>query len=181
LLPEVRDGDPAAVQQLWERYFPRLVGLARKKLQGTARRAADEDEEDAALSAFASFCRNAERGRFPELADRDGLWRLLMVITVRKVAHLVRDQGRRPAGEEEGLEKLLSREPDPAFAAEVADQCRRLLSRLANPTLEKVARWRMEGYTVEEIADRSRLGCDPRTVKRKLDLIRRIWTQEDGR
>ena len=40
-------GDPAAAQKLWQAYFQRLVGLARKKLRGTPRRAADE--EDVAL------------------------------------------------------------------------------------------------------------------------------------
>ena len=51
-----------------------------------------------ALSAFDSFCRNAERGRFPQLADRDSLWRLLVVITARKAAHLVRDETRQKRG-----------------------------------------------------------------------------------
>src|SRR3984893_18595241 len=85
-------GDHAAAQQLWERYFRRLVGLARKKLQGASRRAADE--EDVALSAFNSFFRCAEQGRFPNLVDRDSLWRLLVVLTARKAAHLVRDESR---------------------------------------------------------------------------------------
>ena len=67
LLAPVQAGDPAAVQQLWQRYFERLVGLARKKLQGA--RPAGGDEQDVALSALASFCRNAERGRFPQLAE----------------------------------------------------------------------------------------------------------------
>jgi hypothetical protein len=57
-LGQLQAGDPAAVQPLWERYFQRLVGLARLKLRGAPRRAADE--EDVALSAFDSFCRNAE-------------------------------------------------------------------------------------------------------------------------
>ena len=48
----------------------------------TCRRAADE--EDVALSAFDSFCRGAEQGRFPQLDGRDDLWHLLVVITVRK-------------------------------------------------------------------------------------------------
>ena len=75
-------GDPAAAQRLWERYFRRLVGLARTKLRGAPRRAADE--EDVALSAFVSFFRGAARGRFPRLEDREDLWRLLVVITARK-------------------------------------------------------------------------------------------------
>jgi len=50
---QLRAGDPAAAQKLGNRYLRRLVGLARKKLQNAPRRAADE--EDVALSAFASF------------------------------------------------------------------------------------------------------------------------------
>src|SRR5205823_6317236 len=126
-----------------------------------ARRAADE--EDVALSAFDSFCRHAEQGRFPELLDRDGLWRLLVVITARKASHLVRDEGRqkrggaapapRPGGEEESLlAEALSREPTPELAAEVAEECRRLLESLKDAELEAVAVARMEGYSVEEIA-----------------------------
>jgi hypothetical protein len=48
---------------LWERYFRRLVALARKKLQGARRR--ERDDEDVGLSAFDSFCRRAMRGKFP--------------------------------------------------------------------------------------------------------------------
>lgn len=182
-LGALQAGDSAAAQQLWERYFRRLVGLARHKLQGAARRVADE--EDVALSAFDSFCRNAEQGRFPLLADRDSLWRLLVVVTARKAAHLVRDERRQKRGGDavqahgtaDGiLEKLLSQEPGPDFAAEVAEECQRLLQRLGDPELTSVALARMEGYTVEEIA--AKIGCAPRSVKRKLRLIRTIWEKE---
>ena len=180
-------GDAVAVQELWERYFRRLVGLARKKLAGSPRRAADE--EDVALSAFDSFCRNAERGLFPQLLDRDSLWRLLVVITARKSAHLLRDEHRlkrgggtamqtETSGEEEPLvlDELLSREPSPEFAALAAEEHQRLLAALGEEELRSVALWRMEGYTVEEIA--ARLGLVPRSVKRKLQLIRTIWEKE---
>jgi DNA-directed RNA polymerase specialized sigma24 family protein len=182
-------GDSAAAQPLWERYFGRLVGLARMKLHGSPKRVADE--EDVALSAFDSFCRNAERGRFPQLADRDDLWQVLVVLTARKAAHLRRDQARqkrRGAGpeasplpketEEEAIAGLLSREPDPAFAAQVAEEYQRLLCCLGDAELQSVAVWRMEGLTVEEIA--ARLGYVPRSVKRKLRLIREAWEKEIG-
>ena len=87
LIEHLRAGNHEAAQPLWERYYPRLVGLARERLRGTPRRAADE--EDVALSAFDSFCRGVEQGRFPDLKDRDGLWALLVLITVRKAADLV--------------------------------------------------------------------------------------------
>ena len=89
-------GDPEAAQRLWERYFHRLVGLARAKLQGQPRRAANE--EDVALSAFAGFCRAAEDGRFPRLADRHDLWRLLVTLTERKAANLIRAERRQKRG-----------------------------------------------------------------------------------
>ena len=58
-LGRLKDGDGDAVERIWREYFPRLVALARAKLRDMPRRAADE--EDAALSAFDSFCRAAER------------------------------------------------------------------------------------------------------------------------
>ena len=83
-LGELKHGDQAAAQPLWERYFAKLVVVARSKLKKMPPIGAGEDEEDAALSAFNSFCTGAARGRFPQLSDRDDLWRLLVVITVRK-------------------------------------------------------------------------------------------------
>jgi DNA-directed RNA polymerase specialized sigma24 family protein len=182
-LGQLKAGDAAAAQPLWERYVRRLAGLARQKLRGRPGRAADE--EDVALSAFDSFCRNAEQGRFPELADRDGLWRLLVVITARKAAHLRRDEGRAKRGgaaaaesEDVSLDRIISREPTPEFAAQAAEEYERLLGLLGDPELASVAVWRMEGYSVDDIA--ARLGYAPRSVKRKLALIRGLWEKEVG-
>jgi hypothetical protein len=49
----IKRGDHAAARTLWERYFDRLVRLARGKLAGVRGLAADE--EDVALSAFDSL------------------------------------------------------------------------------------------------------------------------------
>jgi DNA-directed RNA polymerase specialized sigma24 family protein len=189
---QLKAGDPAAAQKLWEGYFQRLVSLARTRLQAAPRRAADE--EDVALSAFHSFCTGAEEGRFPQLNDRDDLWQLLVLLTVRKASNLVQFERRQkrgggkeqnasalaghgPAGEEAALTEALSREPDPEFAAQVAEQCRWLLERLDDATLQSVAVWKMEGHTNEEIA--VKLGRSTGTVERKLRLIRNIWEAED--
>src|SRR5436305_12655413 len=92
----LRGGDAAAAQRLWERYFGRLVGLARTRLQGHPRRAADE--EDVALSVFRCLCDGAAQGRFPRLDDRDDLWRLLVTLTERKAINLARDERRLKRG-----------------------------------------------------------------------------------
>jgi DNA-directed RNA polymerase specialized sigma24 family protein len=181
-------GDNEAVQPLWERYFHRLVGLARKKLQDSPRRAADA--EDVALSAFDSFCRHAQEGHFPQLADRDSLWRILVVMTARKAAHLLRDEARQKrggaavvhgeadtsAGESSIFEQVFSREPTPELAACMAEEYRRLLDALADKELEAVVIGRMEGYTIEEIA--TKLGYAPRSIKRKLQMVRSLWEKE---
>jgi len=188
-IDQLQAGDRAAAQKLWERYFQRLVGLARKKLQGLPRRAADE--EDVALSAFASFCRGAEEGRFPQLHDRDNIWRLLVTITARKASQLAAREGCQKRGSHAvldeaaltgqadsnagvpGLEQLIDREPTPEFAAQLAEECQRLLACLPDAELQSVAQWKMEGYTNEEIA--AKLGCALRSVERKLKVIRSLW------
>jgi DNA-directed RNA polymerase specialized sigma24 family protein len=91
-IDQLKAGDQAAAGKLWEGYFQKLVALARKRLKDTPRRAADE--EDIALSAFDSLCRRAERGQFAQLLDRNDLWQLLVLITVRKVCDLKRREQR---------------------------------------------------------------------------------------
>src|SRR5262245_49559641 len=186
----LQSGDPHAVEPLWERYFHRLIGLARVKLEGQPRRAADE--EDVALSAFASFCRAAEAGRFPRLSDRDDLWRLLVTLTERKAWNMIRDERRQKRGggavtgesgvvgpsdsAPGGLDRLAGMEPTPEFAAQIAEQYRVLLGRLDDAELQFIAVRKMEGETVPEIA--ARLNCAPRSVERRLRLIRQIWEEE---
>jgi RNA polymerase sigma factor (sigma-70 family) len=184
----LRAGEPAAAQPLWERYFHRLVELARARLRGAPRRAADE--EDVALSAFDSFCQAAAAGRFPRLDDRDDLWQVLVMLTARKAVRLrrreaARKRGGRVAAEadlaagEDGpavLAQVVGDEPTPEFAAQVAEECRRLLDLLDDQRLRQLAVARMEGYTTEELA--ARLGVAPRTVERRLQKIREAWARE---
>jgi DNA-directed RNA polymerase specialized sigma24 family protein len=191
-LGNLKEGDLAAAQPLWERYFSRLVAVARGKLKKVRRTSAVEDEEDAAISAFNSFCGGIARGRFPQLADRDDLWKLLVVITARKAMAQAQREGRKKrgggrvvdeavlfgagAGDDgslAGLERIAGDGPTPEFAAMMAEECDRLLGSLDDDSLRQVALSRMEGYTSDEIADQ--LGCARRTVARRLDLIRKTW------
>jgi DNA-directed RNA polymerase specialized sigma24 family protein len=182
-LGPLKEGDPDAAEQLWQACFLRLVDLARKRLRQAPVLA--RDEEDVALSVFDTFCRNAADGRFPQLVDRDDLWRLLAVITARKASHLLRDESRqkraaavRLSRDDQArlLEQVFSREPSPELAAQITEEYERLLRLLTNDTLRQVAVWRMEGHTVEEIAQK--IGCVPRSVKRKLAVIRNLWESE---
>jgi DNA-directed RNA polymerase specialized sigma24 family protein len=187
LITRIKAGDHAASQRIWEVYFQRMVALARSRLRSMPRRAADE--EDVALCAFDSFVRRAARGQFPRLDDRDDLWRLLFLLTARKAINQARLEGRvaRGAGrvrsltDLDGLELdlILGKEPNPELAAQAADECRRLMQLLDDPSLRDVARWKMDGDTNAEIA--RRLGVIEKTVERKLRRIRQIWAEETPR
>ena len=74
-----------------------------------------------------------------------------------------------------GLEQLVDEEPTPEFAALLAEEYRNRFEALDDETLRRVANWKLEGYTNEEIA--ARLGCALRTVANKLKLIRLKWEQ----
>jgi RNA polymerase sigma factor (sigma-70 family) len=187
-LERLKSGDRDVVPQLWERYFPRLIRLARRRLEGSPRRAADE--EDVVLSAFNSFCRRVEEGRFPQLEDRTDLWRLLAVITSRKALKQAEANRRAKRGggqvrgesvfvraeeEQAGINEVADEQPTPEFAAQMAEEIRRLLERLDDPKLCEMALLKLEGYSNEEIAER--LQCALRTVERRLRGIRAIWTE----
>jgi DNA-directed RNA polymerase specialized sigma24 family protein len=185
-LGRLKAGDSAAAQPLWDRYFDRLVRLARGKLSARVRRAADE--EDVALSAFHSFCRAAEDGRFPQLNDRDDLWAVLVTVTERKAtAQVDRELAKKrgggavrgdsvlsPDGESAGGAEAVAPDPTPAFAAEVAEECERLLGQLAahDPLLRQIAVWKLEGHSNADIA--AKAGKSLATVERKLGLIRSL-------
>ena len=189
LIDGLKAGDDADIERLWDRYFERLVRLAAARLPAHGRRSFDE--EDVALSAFQSFCGRAGRGQFSQLSDRDDLWRLLATITVRKALETRRYQNRKRRGggrlvgesalighdndERDGLAEFLGREPTPEDAAEFADDYRRFLARLEQPALLTVALRRLEGQSTSEIAEA--LKVSTRTVERKLQLIRAIWSE----
>jgi len=191
-IDQLKAGNLAAAQPLWERYFQRLVRLARAKLPARPRPGLEGDEEDAVLSAFQSFCQGAAQGRFPRLDDRHDLWRLLVTITARKAADqierartLKRGGGRLldeaaldgpdPKHRAAGLDQLPGPDPTPEFAAMVAEQYQRLLDLLGDKTLRSIAVCKLEGYTNHEIAQTLR--CSERTVAYKLELIRLRWEE----
>jgi DNA-directed RNA polymerase specialized sigma24 family protein len=140
------------------------------------------------------LCRGAAQGRFPLLSDRHNLWQLLVVITARKALDLIEHEQRQKRGggavrgesavdkpqdsstAEAGLEQILGPEPTPAFAAQLAEEYQLLLGKLDDEQLRSVAVWKMEGYTNDEIA--AKLACTPRTVERKLRMIRTLWHRE---
>lgn len=184
LLRSVEEGDQRATTKLWEYVYPRLLAYSRRKLPDRLRRVLDE--EDVALSAFKSFVAGASRGSLGEIAGEDELWQLLFCISSRKAGGYLRQQSRQKRGGGKvvgesvfgehalgGLEQV----PDSKGSlAQFSVDCQHLLDSLEDDILQTVALLRIEGYSVDEIA--TRVGLSSRSVERRLNLIRQIWTAE---
>ncbi len=193
LVDLVRSGDEQAVTTLWEKYYQQLVRIASSRLPGNLRRTGDE--EDIALSAFHSFIAGVRRDAFPDLSGPDNLWGLLITLTGRKVHAHMRHQTRQKrgggavrgesvfidsAGENrtEGIGGVVGGNERADVHAELAEACEVLLDELPDEQLKQIAVMRMDGFLVDEIAER--LSLSKRAIERRLQLIRRTWSEAAG-
>ena len=193
-ISDLKAGDAQAFQPLWDRYYATLVERARAKLRGLHSPTPVNDEEDLALSAFQSLHQGVREGRFPQLEDRDDLWRLLVHLTACKAVdrHRAENCQKRGGGkvlseadmvatgadgDAEGnpLDRIIGSEPSPELAAMVAEEYQHRLERLGDDTLRRIAELKLSCHTNEEI--RRKLRCSLRTVTLKLELIRKKWQQ----
>jgi DNA-directed RNA polymerase specialized sigma24 family protein len=189
LLEQLKNKDQEGIRKIWDLYSDQLMRLARRKLQGTVSKVSDE--EDVVLSAFESFCQGAEKGNFAQLKDRDDLWHLLVLLTVRKAKDIHEFENRKKrkqptsgegaAGNGKKLvdvNEVCDPEPPPDLLAQLVEECQHRLEKLGNMELQSIALWKMEGFTNREIA--SKLGCVERTVERKIMLIKSLWCEEEA-
>ena len=191
LIGGLKIGSGESGEKLFQRYHARIVSLARSKLGSTALLGADE--EDVALSVLNALLDGAPRNKFPDLANREELWKLLRTITIRKVwdlkkqaktvrrgRGLVRTESDLRTGEDddEGLSNIEGREHPADLALEVADEIQCRLKALSDHQFRLILLLKLEGYTHEDIA--VRLGCTRRTVIRRVNSIRDAWNSEAG-
>lgn len=182
----IKTGDSTAANRLWKLYYDRLVRAVRKRLFGQNRAISDED--DVVLSVFESFYAAAENGRFPDLADRDDLWRLLLTMSARKIIDKRRhDQRQRRGGnvalhsldgngDESNVIEVIGNEPSPEMVMMLQESVDQLFSHLGVGQLQDLAVAKLEGYSNAEIAER--FGCSERTIERRLHLVREKLQQE---
>ena len=186
-LCSLKDGDAEAAQQLWDRYFSKLVANAGQRVRAHNCPEGTVIPEDVAASVFESLWKGANAGRFDKVTDRDELWWLLQAMTRRKVVSHIRHAtaqhrfpGRVPVSlspEEPGYSyrELLSDDPTGEYVVTMKDQFSYLLSLLRDDKLRRIAVLKLEGYSNEEIC--KELQISSATITRKLRLIRESWQQ----
>lgn len=185
-IQQVKEGrDEDASGQLWEKYFDRLVNVAKRNLGTLPKRVADE--EDVAVSAIHSFFKAAEGGRFEQLSNRDELWKLLVTIVIRK-SNRYKEKAtaqKRGGGNVRGESVFMNAAddgspglagiPDEGFVDDLMFECSELMHKLDDDVLRQIALLKMEGHTTEEVAEK--LAIARSTVKRKLNLIKESFNE----
>jgi DNA-directed RNA polymerase specialized sigma24 family protein len=189
LLSPLREGDEEAVRKLWDRFFRRLVALARSRLGPNLRQPVDP--EDIALQAFHQFCvlmaRPDADERVPEMANRDNIWRVLARITAWEAMDYAQPPNRPLVDGGIDLDQMTARQvaQNQSECDEFNEEVARLLNELRGrdeaqtERLRRLALLKLEGKTNEEAA--RELGCGVSLVELLLRAIRKLWEQHDPR
>jgi RNA polymerase sigma-70 factor (ECF subfamily) len=182
LMSQLREGEDAAARAVFERYARQLVALARRQMDD--RLAGKVGAEDVVQSAFKSFFVRQRAGEL-DIGNWQGLWGLLTLITLRKVADRAayhragkRDLARElppPRGEQApAWQQAIDQGPGPEEAAVLAETVESLMRDLdgdERPVLELS----LQGYSAAEISER--LGRAERSVRRLRERIRKRLEQ----
>lgn len=174
----------------WDRYRSRLLGFVRKTLGAGKSRFYDED--DLVQITFENFFNGIADGRIDDWGRRDP-WPLLAVIARRKMVDCYHYEHRRKRGNgrvqnesslprtnghasESPLSQLVVDRTSPATDFVWEERYGKLLDKLNDKSLRRVAALKIDGYKNEEIAEL--MNCSRATVCRRLSTIRRLW-QDD--
>jgi hypothetical protein len=182
-LHKLKSGDPDAANQLWCRYYPRLVQTASRYLRGSADRAIGG--EDIAQSVFQTFYRSATEGDYLEAGNRDELWKLLVIFAIKRIKrHRCAEESQvctllASASQEGNLSLADLRTPQ--AEAQMADLLEHLLKLLdqEDPSgeLRRIGVLYLEDQPPREIAKQVQRRTT--TILQKLRLITILWEQSD--
>ncbi len=196
LIGEVRSGDEAARQALYDAFSGWLIAQVRSRMRARAVVDPIASAGDAALSAFGEFFEDVAHGGFPQLSTREDLEAILTWLAGKKLSRqrrhkkaAKRDRARL-RGEATlegtpgdsgapGLDGFPGDEPSAASRAEIVEELARIRRALGDEGLCRVFDLMLEGYmrqpkgyTDVEIAQR--VGYSDRTVRRKVALIKQL-------
>jgi RNA polymerase sigma factor (sigma-70 family) len=177
-----RGGDQDAARKIVERYFDRLLVLARRRI--SQRLASRVDPEDIVQSVFRTFFVRLKEGQFV-FQDEDDLCKLLMRITLHKTLRQVafhkaakRDPNLETNQGDHHREQLLSildKEPSAEASIAFLDQLEHFLGQFEEQT-GQILKMRLEGYSNDEIA--KELGIYDRKIRRAVERVRDLAREE---
>jgi RNA polymerase sigma-70 factor (ECF subfamily) len=173
LLRRFRGGQPDAATELYLRYAARLRALAAG--QAAPDLAPRLDPDDIVQSVFRTFFRRAAKGQY-EVPEGGDLWKLFMIIALHKIRSAAtfhraakRDVGVTASGLTDCPTDPHLAAPDELALATLRMVIDELLSALP-PSMRGIVELRVDGYEVEEIAQRTQRSR--RSVERALHEFR---------
>ncbi len=180
LMDRLRGGDHDAADAVVQRFTQRLVALARAHLDTRLKRKVDP--EDVLQSVFRTFFVRQAAGQF-QLEDWNGLWSLLLRITLRKcgrtaaASRAARRDLRRELSAVQTPEdsccpnEAFAREPAPEEIAALTETIENLMRGLDDKQQQMLV-LRLQGYSVTEISQE--VSRTERTVHRVLTHVREV-------
>ena len=176
LLPGVKQADEAAVRELFDRCYSRVVRLAKRKLRDKSY--GGFNEEDPALAAFHTFLDRAATGKYKQLECREDVWQLLALLLGSKIKDRLRHErakkrgGGKPDLTIDDLQQEICNLSDPALLAECNDVKNRIFAELEDNEYRRVLELLEDGLTRKQIADE--LVVSLSTIDRRLRVIRNV-------
>lgn len=178
---QVKAGDRSAARFLWVRFYGKLVRAATRRLGRNPDPALGG--EDIAQGAFANVCEGLLAGKYPQLENRDDLWRLLMASMVNRVNSHFRsiNAQKRTVALNQPLEQIDEKSllmlATPAAQVELQDLIEQLLETLDqdDPTgeLREIALLYLQEHSASAIAKKMRRRKT--NILQKIHLIRLLW------
>lgn len=191
VIRQMKDGDASNADLIWERFFDRICFLVRDRLHSQLKAVADE--EDVALQSLLELFRGLLDGNYPDLNDRDSLWRLLVTVSSRNVIDQVKSESRQKRGsgrvvhessfqDTESASALFEGLPSNAITPDVqlmiTERCAQMLESLQDEQLQAIAVMKTAGSGNQEIAGALQISL--RSVERRLAQIRTIWDADES-
>ncbi len=178
LIAQAKAGDDVALAGLHQRYWPKLVDLARRRIQGAPLH--DCDAEDVAQIAFISFYNSLKHKRLPNLEHRHQLLALLShIVLCKAINEIKRSVTQRQGGGEvlnlAALAELAKDDRHTPLEQALLKDCYEFYMHALSEPLRPFAELHLAGLTNLEIAER--MNCVERTVERKVALLRLRWTE----
>ena len=84
------DDESSTTARFLRRYWGQVQGLVRPRLQGDGGAAASGGQNGVAHAAPRSIVEPLERGKYPGIAGRDGLWRMLAKYAAQRAGRIVK-------------------------------------------------------------------------------------------
>jgi RNA polymerase sigma-70 factor (ECF subfamily) len=172
LMRRFQDGDQDAALQLYLRYADRLVDLTTRNTSHAL--SSRIDPEDIVQSVFRTFFRRAASGQY-DAPEGDELWKLFLVIALNKVRSQAsyHKAAKRDVQRTQSFDSIVEpeqKENHREFAKTILRLSMDELIESQPPQTQVMIRLRIEGYQVQEIANK--LKRSKRTVERVLQGFR---------